>query len=185
MQIAEIIEKTEVEGPGIRTGLWLQGCTINCSSCCNQSFLPVNGGTFWNEEELAVNLASLDTEGITILGGEPLQQAKQLIIFLKHFKSISNKGVMLFTGYTWETIEKSVLFKSVVSLCDLVIAGPFIETLSPDIRRWIGSTNQTIHFITDYYSFLEPWPVFRKEIEFHLRDNEIIVNGTPLEIGFI
>ena len=44
MRVAQIVERTEVEGPGLRTAIWVQGCTLNCPGCCNQEFLPHGGG---------------------------------------------------------------------------------------------------------------------------------------------
>lgn len=186
MQIAQIIDQTEVEGPGIRTAIWLQGCSLNCPGCCNQSYLPKQGGIFWNEEDLALHCSKINVQGITILGGEPLEQPKSLFQFIKNIKNISNHSIMLFTGYTWKYIEKHKDLKKIISQCDLVIAGPFIQKLSPSNKQWIGSKNQTIHFISDCYVSLEKeWKPHQNEIEFHIKDGEIIVNGTPFDTGII
>lgn len=182
MLIGQIIDKTEVEGPGSRAALWLQGCTINCHNCCNPSFLPKEGGSYYNPEELAENFSKLQAiEGITILGGEPLQQKEGLKTFLTKIKELSSLSIMLFTGYQWEQILADKTKLELVLLCDLVIAGPFLEKEAPDVRRWIGSKNQTIHFITDRYKNLKDnWPITKKEIEIRIREDEIIINGSPL-----
>lgn len=186
MQIAEIIDLTEVEGPDLRTAIWLQGCSINCSGCCNQEYIPKVGGISLSVEELFNKVANNPVEGITILGGEPLDQSEELLKFLKLLKSKTNWGIMLFTGYTWETILKSPDKKKVIDMCDLVISEPFIQKLLSNKRRWIGSSNQKIHFITDRYKYLENnWEPYYKEIEFHIKDGEIIINGMPIESGIL
>lgn len=182
MRIAELIKLTEVEGPGTRAAIWLQGCTIRCKGCCNPNYLDPSGGQEYDPHKLAEELANLsqNIEGITLLGGEPLDQAEELEKFLSHLHKISNLGIILFTGYTWDVVSHQ--YSNIAKLCDLIKAGPFEIDNYPDTRRWIGSTNQTLHFLTDRYRALaESWPKFRREIEIHLRPDAIVINGTPFE----
>lgn len=191
MQVAEIIDITEVEGPGIRSAVWFQGCSINCKACCNPDFIPKVGGFELSYDDLAgrfINLTKSDKkikpQGITILGGEPLDQSEELYLFLEKIKKESDLSIMLFSGYTWLNILKNENKKKVVELCDLVIAGPFIQSLISNKRRWIGSSNQTVHYITDKYKYLENnWEPYYKEVEFHIKDGEIIINGMPIDAG--
>lgn len=186
MRIAQIIDKTEVEGPGLRTAIWVQGCTLNCPGCCNQEYLPFSGGTHWNEKDLADYCVQINTNGITLLGGEPLQQPQQVKKFLTHLREISTRSVMLFSGYTWKYIKKQPLLCEIVSLCDLIVAGPYIQKYTPTTRRWIGSENQTLHFISERYLHLQTdWEGHRNEVEFHMKDGEIVINGTPFNTGII
>ena len=187
MRVAQIVERTEVEGPGLRTAIWVQGCTLNCPGCCNQEFLPHGGGSHWEVKELAEYCAQIsEVEGITLLGGEPLQQPEEVKLFLQELREICGHSVMLFSGYTWKYIKKQPLHSEIVSMCDLVVAGPFIQKYTPTTRRWIGSENQTIHFITERYQHLQgDWDQHRNEVEFHVKEGEIIVNGTPFDTGII
>ncbi len=185
MQVAEIVDLTEVEGPGLRSALWLQGCSINCFNCCNQSFIPQKGGFFFDSIELSTRfINNKKIQGITILGGEPLDQSEELYIFLKEIKNNSNLSIMLFTGYTHKKVINNTIKNKVFELCDLVISEPFINNLISNKRRWIGSSNQKIHFVSDRYKNLEDnWQPYYKEIEFHIKDGEIIINGMPIESG--
>ena len=189
MQVAEIIDLTEVEGPGLRSAIWLQGCSINCLNCCNQEFIPNVGGTLFNPVDLAhrfieVKKTNPNVQGITILGGEPLDQSKELYLFIKEIKNKSDLSIMLFTGYKYEKALQDELKKNVIELADLVIAGPFMQNFISNKRRWIGSSNQTVHFITDRYKYLEDnWEPYYKEIEFHIKDGEILINGMPIDSG--
>ena len=92
---------------------------------------------------------------------------------------------MLFTGFTWDYIQKKKALKDIVDLTDLVVAGPYLPEQTPDNRRWIGSKNQTIHFLTEKYRYLEKWPLKITEIEIHFRDDEIIINGTPFNEKYL
>ena len=186
LRIANIVKQTEAEGPGLRAAVWLQGCTLNCPGCCNSAYLPPQGGTLYEPASLAHELGCLDVEGITLLGGEPLQQAEPLIDFLDALHATSDKGVMLFTGYHFDAVQRMPQRLAAVQRCDLVVAGPYLKNLPDRERRWIGSRNQTIHFITERYAALKDyWERQRNEVEIHIRDGEFIINGTPIEIGML
>lgn len=182
MRIAELIKLTEVEGPGRRAALWLQGCSIRCPGCCNPEFLDPHGGLDRDPLALADELAALPVEGLTLLGGEPLDQAAELESLLRRLRANSKLGIILFTGYPWEIVRAR--FPQILDCCDLIKAGPFAAALHPDPRRWIGSTNQTVHALTDRYRALAAaWPAARREIEIHLRGDAIVINGTPWPDG--
>lgn len=184
LRVARRIDRTEVEGPGLRAALWLQGCTLACPGCCNPDLLPrglVEGGREVDPLELAGEIAALDVEGLTVLGGEPLQQAEPLRHFLQSLRERADLGVWLFTGYVEAAVRNDPLRAAVVALCDVWIAGPFLAGESPDPRRWIGSRNQTVHFETDRYRHLERcWEAHRNELEIHVRDGEILLSGFPV-----
>ncbi|NLI78661.1 MAG: radical SAM protein [Candidatus Riflebacteria bacterium] len=179
MRIADLIPLTEVEGPGTRAALWVQGCSIRCPGCCNPAYLDPAGGRDRAPMALADELAALPVEGLTLLGGEPLDQAADLLVLLQRLRERSRLGIILFTGHPWPTVQER--FPEILPWCDLVKAGPFEAGRHPDSRRWIGSANQTVHALTGRYrSLAESWPAARREIEIHLRADDIVVNGTPL-----
>lgn len=130
---------------------------------------------------LAAQILAAKAEGLTLLGGEPLDQAVELHAMLKQLRDSGYHGIIMFSGYQWETISSDPEKFRIAELCDLVIAGPFEPAMAPGNRRWIGSDNQTLHFITDFYDNLRcNWPKFRREIEIYIKDGIIMVNGTPL-----
>jgi anaerobic ribonucleoside-triphosphate reductase activating protein len=188
LKINNFIEETKVEGPFIRSALWLQGCSILCEDCCNQHMQNFDEGTKTTIEKLYESILSAkaennEIEGLTILGGEPLDQAKSLKKLLKTVKEkITNYGIILFTGYNWEEVQNDKEKAETAKLCDLLIAGPYNKSLKSASRRWIGSDNQTAVFVTDRYAkSLTPWPKGVIEIEITFNDYEISVNGTPTE----
>ena len=182
MKVAKIVNNTEVEGPGNRTAIWLQGCSIKCSDCCNPELIDCEGGKDTDPVWLASELACNKSDGITILGGEPLDQSTELLKFLYEYKKLSERSVMLFTGYNWQQITNDHTKKILIENCDLVVAGPFLRSLKSNERRWIGSDNQTIHFITKKLLYLKgSWPKDECEIEISIIDDEIVVNGAAID----
>ncbi|HNX74160.1 MAG TPA: 4Fe-4S single cluster domain-containing protein [Candidatus Rifleibacterium sp.] len=181
MQTARFEAKTTVEGPGERSALWLQGCSIGCEGCCNPELQPRQGGLEMTVAEIAAKVIAAAADGLTLLGGEPLDQATELFELLQLLRVAGYHGIIMFTGYEWNEIIATPEKQRVAELCDLVIAGPFERQRSPGGRRWIGSDNQTLHFITPFYDELRrSWPKFVREIEIFIRDGVIMVNGTPL-----
>ena len=181
MQIAEWIAATEVEGPGLRCALWLQGCPIRCQNCCNPQYFSPQGGESLTPEAVAARILARPVQGLTLLGGEPLAQAAELKQLLTLLRAESELDIWCFSGYVWEVIQSEPLYRAVVALCDMVIAGPFDHRQRPDKRRWIGSRNQTVHPISPRaQAFAAHWPERREEIEIHLRaDGSLVLNGSP------
>lgn len=184
MQIARVEERTSVEGPGQRSAIWFQGCSVKCTACCNPEMHDPAGGVRMTAEEVVDAIIHAGAEGLTLLGGEPLDQAGELSDLLKMLRCHGYRGIIMFSGYTWQQIMADPVKKTAAELCDLIIAGPYDKSSSPGSRRWIGSDNQTLHFVTDFYRELAiEWPPFVKEIEIMIGDGEILVNGTPLAAG--
>jgi anaerobic ribonucleoside-triphosphate reductase activating protein len=79
LRLNAFLPRTEVEGPGIRAALWVQGCPIQCPGCAVPWTWDEQGGFTVTVDEIATRiLASTDIEGVTFLGGEPFMQAKSL-----------------------------------------------------------------------------------------------------------
>jgi anaerobic ribonucleoside-triphosphate reductase activating protein len=185
LRVGDIRWETEAEGPGRRTAIWTQGCTVGCAGCCNPELLPARGGTQRDPEELAAAAARRKNGGITLLGGEPLDQAAGTIALLKAYRSYCGaqdpRSIWMFTGYSWETIQQKSLLKTFAALCDVVIAGPYDHSQTPDPRKWIGSRNQTIHILCHRETHLrDAWPQNQYEIELTVTDGEVLVNGWPV-----
>lgn len=144
MKIAKLIENTTVEGPGKRFAIWFQGCSLRCPGCINQELQDPTGGDEMLPEDIVALVKKSGLNKITILGGEPLDQRFSIQALIYQLKMhIKNCSIMLFTGYE-EAVAKEKL-GLVWPAVDVVISGPYDKT-KPDKRKWIGSTNQKIHF---------------------------------------
>ncbi len=173
---------TEVEGPGKRFALWVQGCSRQCPGCCNPHMHNHAAGRLVEEHEMARKIVESDVDGLTIVGGEPLEQIESLNQMFDCLDELEyDKSIMLFTGFPWSEVCDDSRLMAFLQRCDVVVAGPFMQDLAPDRRRWIGSGNQTVHFFRNRLDFLrENWPQHRVEIEIHISDGQLSINGFPV-----
>ncbi len=138
-------------GPGIRLGIWLQGCLKRCPGCINQLFLPVVPKHLFSIEELFDRLdAYPHLDGISLSGGEPVLQAKALIPFLQEVQH-RNLSVVCYTGYRLEEVKApgvSKQLKEFLSLVDILIDGEYRADL-PRGYTYCASSNQRLNFLTN------------------------------------
>ena len=158
------IERSEIYGPGIRSVYWLQGCTLACEGCWNTQFWPSKGGDLVDVDRLLSELTDRqDIEGITLLGGEPLQQAPQVEKLMIGCKKLG-LTVFLYTGY--DTHELDPTMKRCVDLADIVVMGRFVQVLRNTNLRWRGSDNQKLLVRNSRYKSMNFSD--QNEVEIHL-----------------
>jgi anaerobic ribonucleoside-triphosphate reductase activating protein len=183
LQVAQIVPCTEAEGPGRRFALWFQGCPLRCPGCCNPEFIPFEGG---EAMPVADVIAVLDAacadriEGITLLGGEPLAHAAGATALAVAARE-RGLSVMVFSGYTLEaarTMERPEV-STLLDHTDILVDGLYERDQPDNTRRWIGSTNQRIHFLTERYRADDPCWRERNTLEIRVRGQEVSVNGFP------
>lgn len=186
LQIAQIVRCTEAEGPGKRFAIWFQGCPLRCPGCCNPEFLPFKGGESWNLDDLLSEIQKAKDsgiEGITLLGGEPFAHVEPASLLANE---VCQRGlsVMVFSGYTIEQIRQMPTpADELLRLTDILVDGPYVRELPDTKRRWIGSTNQRIHFLTERYRADDPCWRQKNTLEIRLDANELTVNGFPSPVA--
>jgi anaerobic ribonucleoside-triphosphate reductase activating protein len=181
VNVGSVIEGTEVEGPGLRYALWVQGCPRRCQGCCNPELLRFEDKDWVPVDDLVRTILSSGYQGLTLLGGEPLVQATALYGVAKQVRELG-MNVMLFTGHTMERIRRRPEpgWLELVSECDVIVDGPYMASQASQRRRWIGSDNQGLHILTDRcWSRDEPWPEGDHGFEIRLVGTKILVNGHP------
>ena len=150
MRYASIRDMDIVNGVGIACSLFVQGCSHHCKNCFNQETWDFNGGKEWTkeiEDEFIEICKRPYIDCASILGGEPLDQDLDMLELLRRIKKEVGKPIYLWTGYTWETIfsnEDYVLEMLILSLCDYVIDGEYIDDLKDYRLKLRGSSNQRI-----------------------------------------
>ena len=133
---------SHVDGPGIRTVLFMQGCDIHCKGCQNQSTWDIDGGREITINELVSELKRrVFNKKITISGGEPLLQKealKELII------NLNNEGfdIALYTGHIREEVPEEI-----AQNVKYLKTGSFVEKLKTTIKPFVGSSNQVFEVI--------------------------------------
>ena len=184
LRLAQVVSCTEAEGPGRRFAVWFQGCPLRCPECCNPEMLPFAGGrTMRLAEVLAqIEAAAADhgVEGITLLGGEPLAHAAGAAA-LAHAVQQIGLTVMVFSGYRLAEARRLTdpAVADLLASTDILVDGPYLREQPERRRRWIGSANQQIHFLTDRYRADDPRWLLPNTLEIRLAGGELTVNGFP------
>ena len=143
-----------VLGPGIRAGIWVQGCTIGCSGCVARDTWDADGGAAVDVEAVLDWLRELDgpVEGVTVSGGEPFQQPEALAELLDGIAAwrdglAEEVDVLVYSGYPWSRLSRTTRFAAALQRCDAVIAGPYVARRNNGIALR-GSDNQRVVALT-------------------------------------
>lgn len=147
MNFAQIRKYDVANGPGIRTTIFVTGCTHKCPNCFNEEYQDFNFGNPWTRKETDEVIEDLkldEVKGLTVLGGEPFQNEVDLLQVLRNIKKEVQKDIWIFSGYTYEEILKDQDKKKLLEECDVLVDGRFVEALKDLSLRFRGSSNQRI-----------------------------------------
>ena len=150
-------------GEGVGVALFVQGCHFHCYNCFNLDTWDFNGGKEWTQdtEDKLIELASRPyIKRLSILGGEPLadENLDGVLHLVNRFRlSLPNKSIWIYSGYTWENIMKyeygakyinnfntDALRQCIVSKCDVLVDGRYIDSQRNPSKKWAGSDNQRV-----------------------------------------
>lgn len=179
MRIYKILKKTNVEGPGNRFCIWVQGCSRHCKGCFAKETWDFSAGIEYSADELFHMINSQDDiEGVTFLGGEPFEQASDVLKLTKLIKA-ENLSVVCFTGFKIEDLksQNNNVINELLDNIDLLIDGEFQQDNFNLNRPWTGSSNQRYIFLTDRYK-LSDIMKYKNRVEIRISDNgELVMNG--------
>ena len=117
-----------------------------------------------------------EIEGVTFLGGEPLDQSEAVFEIARTVRE-NGLSVLIFTGYEYEKIKDLPKYKDLENLADILIDGRYDDNLRDLSRPWVGSSNQKYYFFSDRYSE-DIITKYRNKFEVHFGENtEVFVNG--------
>jgi anaerobic ribonucleoside-triphosphate reductase activating protein len=170
-------------GPGIRIGIWFQGCSIRCKGCISKH-------TWEFDKKYQKTIAQVidqinyyseiyNTKSITISGGEPFDQSLSLYILLKKLKKSKFNDILLYSGYKFNYLQKN--YGDILKYIDVLIDGPFIESKKTN-KIYKGSNNQRMYILNKSLS-----PIYQeykkqlknKKLQLITKDNEIYLIGIP------
>lgn len=181
LNVAQIVPRTEAEGPGHRYAIWVQGCPFRCPGCCNPEMLPFVPKQSMEVSEILEDVLGHEVEGVSFLGGEPISQAAA---FAELAEQVRGRGltVMVFSGYTLEELSKmkDPSVDRLLDATDLLVDGRYEDGLRTTERRWIGSTNQVMHFLSGAYRPDDPRFVEPNHLEIRLTQRALTLNGWPI-----
>lgn len=146
IRIAGIVEESTVDGPGIRYTVFTQGCLHNCFGCHNPKTHPLNGGHTIEIDAIISNIKKDPLiNGLTISGGEPFLQIKEILDLSKKAKEIG-KNIIIYTGYTYEqlvSLNNDDIF-DILKIADYLVDGKFEIEKKSYTLLFKGSSNQRI-----------------------------------------
>ncbi|AFZ58525.1 radical SAM protein [Anabaena cylindrica FACHB-243] len=180
LNIMGYVDKSEVNGPGCRAVVWVQGCPRECDGCFNP-----DSWTFEINQLVAIDTLAADilknphNTGVTFSGGEPFWQASALANLARQLKA-AGLNVMSFTGFTLKQLQSESAppgSQELLSQLDILIDGPFVQSqavnspMSP-----VSSKNQRVHVFNPELQDQISWA--SDQIEVHiLKDGDRIVTG--------
>lgn len=162
LRVAERVACSEVEGPHRRYVVWVQGCSLRCPGCCNPELFAAAGGAVVGVAELAAEVlaarADHGIEGVTFLGGEPLEQIAGVTALARRVRA-AGLGVLVFSGYTLAEVLARPGGAALLAVVDTLVDGRFDATAREPVdgRRVIGSRNQRLVHRTPRYADPALW----------------------------
>lgn len=157
MNIAGVDYESVNDGEGVRTVIYISGCSHNCPMCHNPQTHNLSYGTLFTEElqnEVFENIKKRPfIKGLTLSGGDPLHENNLqdvLNLVNKIRLSLPEKTIWIYSGYTWEDVflptrdELSRIRQNIISMCDVFIDGKYVDTLRDITLKFRGSSNQRI-----------------------------------------
>ncbi len=180
IEVAMIVPQTEAEGPGRRYAVWVQGCPLRCVGCCNPEMLAFKPADRRSPDELIAEAIAAGVEGISLLGGEPFAQAAGLAVVAEGVRA-RGLSVMVFSGYTLaELREQGPAAARLLAATDLLVDGRYEAARRTLTRRYVGSDNQVLQFLSPRYTPEDPRLHAPNTLELRLRGGEITLNGWPV-----
>lgn len=179
--VAQMVSETEAEGPGKRFALWVQGCSLRCPGCCNPEMFGAEKGNRIESQVLVKNILSTpQIEGLSVLGGEPFQQPQALVDVCRHVRA-AGLSVMIYTGYTLAELKtmSSPAVSELLATVDILVDGRYEQDKPEPRRRWIGSSNQVMHFLTNRYSPTDACFEKPNTVELRWTNGQLTINGWP------
>lgn len=144
----EIQQDSIVDGEGIRSVIWFQGCSHNCPGCHNPETHDFNAGVIVSIDEMKAQIDELEFQaGVTFSGGDPMMQVEALIELASY---VHEKGmnVWVYTGFTFEELmmlaEKNDSYRKALEEIDVLVDGKFVMELKSFDVQFRGSSNQRI-----------------------------------------
>lgn len=149
MRISGIEYDSIVDGEGIRNTLFISGCKHKCKGCHNKPTWDFNYGEDFTKEKQDKFIEKCRKnpllKGITLSGGDPMYSAIELIPFMHNFKTeCPHLDVWAYSGFTLEEIKEDKNMSTLLSYCDVLVDGLYIEELRDITLAFRGSSNQRI-----------------------------------------
>ncbi|MBI5756552.1 MAG: radical SAM protein [Nitrospirae bacterium] len=159
-----IIPSSRINGPGKRIVVFFQGCARRCPGCFNPATHPFRKVYPCSPDMLFKDFLRPGTEGITVSGGDPFYQKRGLLNLLKIAKEDYGLSTVVYTGFNYEELRRSILCKSIFEFVDVLVDGRYEDSLRETTLLARGSTNQRFYFFSNNYGEEDFYMPARAEI---------------------
>ena len=143
IRVLDIIEDTMVDGPGFRTSIYCAGCRHACKGCHNPQSWDFKGGREMTTEELMRIIVADPYANVTFSDGDTMYQCDGFAELARVIHAQTNKDIWCYTGFTYEQLitraQRELLYE-----LDVLVDGPFIESLRDTDLLFRGSSNQRL-----------------------------------------
>ena len=180
LNVMGYVDESEVNGPGCRAVIWVQGCLRECPSCFNPDSWSFEVNQLLSVETLVRRILSNPrNEGVTFSGGEPFWQAPALAAVAEQVKA-GGLTVMAFSGFRLEELQSDYApagSKELLQALDILIDGPYLEAqavTSPD--SLVASRNQRVHVFNPALRDRMTWASDQMEVHI-FQDGSRLVTG--------
>ncbi len=144
LKVLQIVPGTSVDGPGLRTSVYLAGCSHACPGCQNPTSWDFNGGEEMTPEEVAEIVLSHGFN-MTLTGGDPLLHSDlEAVERLIELVRAGGKTVWVYTGFLFEQVAANPRYQKILQMVEAIVDGPFIQSQLTNQLPFRGSTNQRI-----------------------------------------
>jgi anaerobic ribonucleoside-triphosphate reductase activating protein len=135
------------EGPGRRTAIFVSGCSIRCPGCQNPHLFERSAGRAMMADEVMSAVIAAKDSGVSLLGGEPLDQAEGVAELCAALRA-QNIHIVVYTGYLYEKLvarsQSEPALRDILDTADVLVDGPYIEALGDENSQFRGSRNQRV-----------------------------------------
>ncbi|NLW14892.1 MAG: anaerobic ribonucleoside-triphosphate reductase activating protein [Erysipelothrix sp.] len=145
IRLASLIHDSIVDGEGLRTVIFTQGCPHNCLGCHNQKSIPFDGGTILNIDDVLKDVLKRDLKRVTFSGGEPFVQAEACYRIAKELKA-NGFTLWSYTGFKMDALlrHRDPYVRKFLEQLDILIDGRFVLSQRSIATLFRGSSNQRI-----------------------------------------
>lgn len=143
LRVIDIVGGTSVDGPGLRTSVYFAGCNHHCPGCHNPQSWDFEGGEAMSVLRIKEIIDDCDFN-VTFSGGDPLMQPVDEMVELAHLLKADGRTIWCYTGYSYEYVASRPEYEELLTCIDVLVDGPFVESLRDISLRFRGSSNQRL-----------------------------------------
>ena len=177
-RIHSVLDFTEANGPGLRSAVWFQGCSIRCHGCWNPETHDEGLLEPLEVSDLFSQLASLETDGVTFTGGEPFDQS-EVALELGRLLKESGKSVVVFSGFNWKEIIDRVDISQLAASFDSLVLGPY-ERGTHQIGSPAGFLHKEMVHLSGLYTYEDFYAV--PSCEVLITGDSVVLTGLDVPL---